>query len=87
MDKIIWESAKENTHGIKTIAHKYLDDIYSNIGILVGYNGIILGDRVMFLNEEWRVVYISPDGFFGLSKKGRLPTQRTASVKSVVKIE
>ncbi|MGR9634834.1 hypothetical protein ACU82A_26015 [Bacillus cereus] len=90
MGNIEWHGAEENKDGIKTIAMIELDKKSKGIRMygynrIVGYNGIIKGDKVLYKGEEYTVVMVSRLGDFGLSKTGELPYILRVSPKDVVK--
>lgn len=71
-DNIKWEQACSNTQGITTIAY---EDVDPKLGVYrtMGYNGILLGDKVLFGKDTYTVVMVSRLGDFGLSTTGELP--------------
>jgi hypothetical protein len=77
MGNITWENVIQDeqtiTNGIKTIGFKDLGKVIPNVGEMVGYNGILKGDSVMYDGERYTVVMVSRMGDFGLSKTGKLP--------------
>lgn len=85
MSEITWTEARENNDGIKTLAYQTLNpktDLYR----IVGYNGILKGDKVIYQKKEYTVVMVSRLGHFGLSDTGELPYTICASPSDVEKI-
>ncbi|HFK1427516.1 MULTISPECIES: hypothetical protein [Bacillus cereus group] len=78
MRDIEWHETNENNDEIKTIA------MYGDNRI-VGYNGILKGDKVLYKGEEYTVVMVSRLGDFGLSKTGELPYILRACPKGVAR--
>ncbi|MEG7864515.1 hypothetical protein AAHB46_12790 [Bacillus paranthracis] len=90
MEDIKWHEAEENNDGIKTIAMIELDKKLKGVTMygynrIVGYNGILKGEKVLYKGEEYTVVMVSRLGDFGLSKTGELPYILRACPKDVVK--
>lgn len=75
MGNITWHQASKNNEGIKSIAFEDLGKTIPNVGKIVGYNGILKGNKVINKNDnkEYRVVMVSRMGDFGLSETGQLP--------------
>lgn len=84
---IVWEAAAENEYGIQTIA--YQSERIENFSweVIVGYNGIVLGDAVRYDGETWTVVHVSRLGLFGLSKTGQLPYEVRVWPNQVERVE
>ena len=64
MEDIKWHEAEENNDGIKTIAMIELDKKSKGVTMygynrIVGYNGIIKGEKVLYKGEEYTVVMVS----------------------------
>ncbi|MCK1999861.1 hypothetical protein MZM54_00505 [[Brevibacterium] frigoritolerans] len=72
MSHIEWYEASENNDGVKTLAMSEIDKEL-NLGRIVGYNGILKGDTVVYKGKEYTVVMVSRLGHFGLSETGKLP--------------
>lgn len=86
VNNIQWRRVSENRYGIKTMAFKDVGDLYPSAGEIVGYNGILKGDKVCYKGEIFFVVSVSNIGrVFGLSKTGELPYIVSASPKEVEK--
>lgn len=75
-----FEETEENEEGITSIAFSELNRS-KTLGRIVGYNGILNGERVIYNNEEYTVVMVSRMGDFGLSLTGKLPYTIRASPK------
>ncbi|WP_341323495.1 hypothetical protein NSQ62_08455 [Solibacillus sp. FSL H8-0523] len=67
-----WHEVSNNTVGIETMAFEN-NEIINGYGRIVGYNGILKGDKVSFREETYTVVMVSRLGHMGLSKTGALP--------------
>jgi hypothetical protein len=67
-----WFLAKENEFGIETIGLESIDE-YGDLHRIIGYNGILKGDKVKYQDVEYTVVMVSRMGHFGLSDTGQLP--------------
>lgn len=85
MDNIEWFKASKNNDGIKTFAMTNIDTS-CNVGRIVGYNGILKGDKVTYEGIEYTVVVVSRLGYFGLSETGELPYTVTARPDEVYKL-
>lgn len=70
--EIEWHEANKNAEGIKTIAYKPINKQINHWAI-VGYNGILKGDKVEYEGKEYTIVMVSRLGDFGLSETGELP--------------
>lgn len=87
MNNVEWLEAHPQVNGIETIA---LQDMYRstiNSGRIVGYNGILKGDKVVYKDKECFVVMVSRLGHFGLSLTGRLPYTETVYPGEVIKVQ
>ncbi len=83
---IEWRKVADNRFGITKMALKDIGYLYPSVGELVGYNGILLGDKVIYKEEVFTVVVVSKvSRSFGLSKNGELPSTVTALPKDVQK--
>ena len=71
--EIVWQEAVENDKRIKTIAFEGLGDVFPNVGRIIGFNGILKGDKVKYQDKDYTVVMVSRLGHFGLSETGELP--------------
>lgn len=84
MENIVWEEAKQNEcsieNGIQTMAFNKRDQI-------IGYNGIVIGDKVKYKDKEYTVVMASTMGDFGLSETGKLPYIMRISPSEVEKVQ
>jgi len=83
-DLIKWYQVNENDQGIETIAietGRYFEEHTK----IVGYNGILKGDKVNYQDEEYTVVMVSRLGHIGLSKTGALPYTETAYPTELIK--
>lgn len=83
MKNVEWHEASENEHGIETIAFKDLGKDFPNVGKIVGYNGILWGDEVVYGSKVYTVVMVSRMGDFGISLTGDLPYINRVSPISV----
>lgn len=90
MNNITWVEATQDElaieSSIKTIAFKDLGKVIPNVGEIVGYNGILKGDKVSYEDKQYTVVMVSRMGNFGLSETGKLPYTKRIIPKSVTKI-
>jgi hypothetical protein len=84
MEGVTWHTASDNPDGIETIALQDLDT-KTHTGRIVGYNGILKGDQVIYQMKEYTVVMVSRLGHFGLSDTGTLPYTVTAFPKEVTR--
>lgn len=85
MDNVEWHKANDNELGIETIAFTELDKAL-NVGRIVGYNGILKGDKVLYRDKEYTVVMVSRLGHIGLSKTGNLPYTETSYPTELTKV-
>lgn len=72
-DTVKWSESAENDKGIETIAFEGLEEGFPNVGRIIGYNGILKGDKVKYQEKDYTVVMVSRLGHFGLSETGELP--------------
>ena len=85
MKDVKWFKAKkDNDDGIKTIAFTDFNEEL-RIGRIVGYNGILKGDKIEYEGKEYTVVMVSRMGDFGLSETGKLPYTVRVSPRDVKK--
>lgn len=84
MEGVQWFEASDNDDGIKMIAMMDIDQEL-NLGRIVGYNGILKGDEVMYEEKVYTVVMVSRLGHFGLSDTGKLPYTLCVSPSVVTK--
>jgi len=77
-----WYEANENEDGISTIALEQCEFPH-----IIGYNGILKGDKVKFQGVDFTVVVVSRMGYFGLSKTGGLPYTLTVTPAQLDTIE
>ena len=82
---IEWHEVSENADGFETMAFEN-NEIVNGYGRVIGYNGILKGDKVSFSNEMYTVVMVSRLGHMGLSKTGALPYTKTAYPNELIKI-
>lgn len=82
MDNVEWFEASENSNGIVSIAMTEIDKEI-HLGRIVGYNGILKGEKVIYKDNEYTVVMTSRLGHFGLSETGKLPYTICASPNEV----
>lgn len=82
---IEWHEANENKQGITMIAFEDLGKHIPNAGRIVGYNGILKGDKVLYEGKPYTVVMVSRLGDFGLSETGKLPYTKRVLPADVVK--
>ena len=80
------DTVEENNKGIVTVAFKDLGKVFKNLGEVVGFNGILKGDTVLYNSEEYTVVMVSRMGDFGLSKTGELPYSIRVEPRGVTKV-
>lgn len=78
MEGIKWEEANINDAGITTIA-------FDEEGRIVGYNGILKGEKVLHEGKEYTIVTVSRLGDFGLSETGNLPYCKRVLPSMVIK--
>lgn len=76
--RIDWFPANKNDEGIETIA-------FDKRGI-IGFNGILKGEKVFYEDKEYTIVMVSRLGDFGLSETGELPYSLRVSPLKVTKI-
>lgn len=86
MITVEWEKAIENKHGIETIAIE-TGRYFETHQQIVGYNGILKGDNVLYNDEEYTVVMVSRLGHMGLSKTGALPYTEQSYPTELTKVE
>lgn len=86
MENAQWFEASENNDGVKTLAMINIDKKL-NVGRIVGYNGILKGEKVRYEGKEYTVVVVSRMGYFGLSETGKLPYTVTVRPDEVEKVE
>ncbi|HEK9103306.1 TPA: hypothetical protein SUB30_004780 [Bacillus pseudomycoides] len=77
MENVVWFEANENNDGIETLA--MLE------GRIVGYNGILKDEKVIYKDNQYTVVMVSRLGDFGLSETGELPYTLRVSPRYVIK--
>lgn len=84
MDNITWHKVDEKDKGILSIA---MTPIYEKLDYqkIVGYNGILKGDTVIYKDKEYTVVMVSRLGHFGLSETDKLPYKLCVRPDEVVK--
>ncbi|EOQ07799.1 hypothetical protein [Bacillus cereus] len=82
MENVKWLEASENSNGITSIAMVEINKGLS-VGRIVGYNGILKGEKVIYKDNEYTVVMASRLGHFGLSETGKLPYTICASPNEV----
>lgn len=82
---IEWHDVNKNTSGVEKMAFEN-NEIVNGYGRVIGYNGILKGDKVKFLNEVYTVVMVSRLGHMGLSKTGKLPYVETVYPNEITKI-
>ncbi|MDA1614199.1 hypothetical protein PDK26_23585 [Bacillus cereus] len=85
MGKIEWHEATENNQGIQTIGMIGVI-LGSDFKRIIGYNGIMKGDKVLFENNEYTIVMVSRLGHFGLSETGKLPYTKCVLPNEVIKL-
>lgn len=85
MEDIKWYEADDNENGIEIIGFADIDKKL-NVGRIVGYNNIIVGDKVIYKGREYTVVMASRMGDFGLSLTGELPYEIRVEPKEVKKV-
>lgn len=86
MKDIHWKKAHANEHGIDTVGFGEFSQTL-NVGRIVGYNGLTIGDQVLYKGELMYIVMASRLGHFGLSNTGELPYSITAYPKDVEKVK
>ena len=84
--KVEWYPAKENDEGIKTIAVTAIDS-HGKYHRIVGYNGILKDDKVLYEGKEYTVVMVSRLGHMGLSETGVLPYTLSVYPNELKKLE
>ncbi|MHC9080519.1 hypothetical protein [Bacillus safensis] len=86
MSAISWEKAKPNDYGIQEIGFKDSEDFGRRI---VGYNGILIGDKVKWKmdNGTYTLVMTSRLGHVGLSRTGQLPYTETTYPREIYKVQ
>lgn len=82
---IEWQQAKVNDLGVETIAFENLDEA-GEFQRVIGYNGILKGDKVFYKGKEYTVVMISRLGHIGLSETGHLPYTEVAFPKELTTV-
>lgn len=82
---VVWYPSSENEDGIETIAFSELGKHTPTVGRIVGFNGVLKGDSVIYKKDKkkYTVVMVSRLGDFGLSETGELPYTLRVSPKDV----
>lgn len=83
-DYVEWLPAEPNDDGIDKIA--FVED-YPGLRRIVGYDGILKGDKVSYKNKEYTVVMVSRLGHLGLSETGELPYTTVTKPSEVMSVK
>lgn len=88
---VTWEKAAQNDEGITQIAYKKLVSEFGDGSFwreaIVGYNGILKGEKVLYEGKQYTIVMVSRLGDFGLSETGELPYITRVSPTKVTKVQ